>query len=100
MVIAELVDRFDRYQDTYKSHQYNEAQVRQEFVDPFFKALGWDLDNARGFAEAYKVVIHEDTIKVGQSHKAPDYSFRLGGKPQVLFFSKQLNPNALVTMIK
>lgn len=79
MVIAELVDRFDRYQDTYKSHQYNEARVREEFVNPFIKALGWDLDNAQGFPEAYKEVIHEDTIKVGHSHKAPDYSFSLIG---------------------
>jgi hypothetical protein len=38
IIIAELVERFDRYQDTYKSHQYNEAQVRQDFVNPFFKA--------------------------------------------------------------
>jgi predicted type IV restriction endonuclease len=65
MIIAEPEERFDRYQDTYKSHKYNEAQVRQESVDPFFKALGRDLENARGFAEAYKEVIHEDSIKVG-----------------------------------
>lgn len=90
IIIAELVERFDRYQDTYKSHQYNEAQVRQEFVDPFFKALGWDLDNAQGFAEAYKEVIHEDTIKVGHSTKAPDYSFRVGEAAS--FSSKQKSP--------
>lgn len=43
--------------------------IRQpwRFVDPFFKALRWDLDNAQGFAEAYKEIIHEDTIKVGHS---------------------------------
>jgi predicted type IV restriction endonuclease len=52
MVIAELIERFDRYQNTYKSHQYNQRQVRQEFVDLFFKALGWDLDNAQSSAEA------------------------------------------------
>jgi hypothetical protein len=25
-------------------------------------ALGWDLDNRAGYAEAYKDVIHEDAI--------------------------------------
>jgi predicted type IV restriction endonuclease len=93
MVIAELVERFDHYLDTYKSHQYNEAQVRQEFVDPFFKALGWDLDNAQGFAEAYKEVIHEDTIKVGHSTKAPDYSFRLGGSRKFFLETKKPSIN-------
>jgi hypothetical protein len=93
IIIAELVERLDRYQDTYKSHQYNEAQVRQEFVDPFFKALGWDLDNAQGFAEAYKEVIHEDTIKVGHSTKAPDYSFRLGGSRKFFLETKKPSIN-------
>jgi hypothetical protein len=52
--IIELVERFDRYLENYKSGKYNETQVRREFVDPFFKPLGWDLDNVQGYAEAYK----------------------------------------------
>ena len=44
-----------------------------------FKALGWDVDNLHGYAEAYKHVVHEDSIKIGGSIKAPDYSFRIGG---------------------
>ena len=34
--IEELVLRFDRNLDAYRSGQYNETQVRREFVDPFF----------------------------------------------------------------
>jgi predicted type IV restriction endonuclease len=64
-VIADLVERFDQQSDAYKSGQYNEAQLRQEFVDPMFKALGWDMENISGYAEAYKDVIHEDAIKIG-----------------------------------
>ncbi len=59
--------------------RYNEAQARQEFIDPLFKLLGWDMDNEQGYAEAYKDVVHEDAIKVGRATKAPDYSFRIGG---------------------
>jgi hypothetical protein len=44
-----------------------------------FGVLGWDIDNRQGFAEPYKEVIHEDTIKIGSATKAPDYSFRIGG---------------------
>jgi predicted type IV restriction endonuclease len=52
--IIDLVERFESNKESYKSVHYNETQVRREFVDPFFKALGWDVDNEQGFAEAYK----------------------------------------------
>jgi len=77
--VAALVDRFARNRDAYRNPAYNEAQTRREFIDPLFKALGWDLDNVAGLAEAYKDVIHEDAIKVGGATKAPDYCFRIGG---------------------
>src|SRR3989337_1437737 len=77
--ILDLVERFDRNRDAYKSVQYNETQLRREFLDPFFTSLGWDVENRQGFAEAYKDVIHEDAIKIGGYTKAPDYCFRIGG---------------------
>ncbi len=43
--IAELVERFDRNREAYRSGQYNEMQLRQEFLAPFFEALGWDMNN-------------------------------------------------------
>ncbi|MGA3028505.1 MAG: N-6 DNA methylase [Bryobacteraceae bacterium] len=77
--VVDLVERFGRNLDGYRSDAYNEAQVRREFIDPFFRALGWDMDNESGAAEAYKDVIHEDSIKIGGATKAPDYCFRIGG---------------------
>lgn len=58
--ILDLVKRFDDNLDAYRSGEYNETQLRREFLDPFFAALGWDVGNKQGFAEAYKDVIHED----------------------------------------
>ena len=46
--------------------------------------LGWDMRNRQGYSEAYKDVIHEDSIKVGGVTKAPDYCFRVGGTPKFL----------------
>ena len=77
--VKRLVERFERNHDAYRSSDYNEAQVRLELINPFFKALGWDVYNEAGYAEAYKEVIHEDAIKVGGATKAPDYCFRIGG---------------------
>jgi predicted type IV restriction endonuclease len=80
--VHELVRRFAEHAETYGaggSGSYNETQIRREFIDPLFKALGWDIDNTAGYAEAYKDVIHEDAIKIGGATKAPDYCFRIGG---------------------
>jgi len=93
--IAELVERFAEQYDSYKKADYNETLTRRDFIDPFFKALGWDIDNQNGYAEAYREVIHEDKVKVGKATKAPDYSFRLvGGKR--LFFVEAKKPSVVV----
>src|SRR5205085_9489544 len=78
-LVLELIERYNRNRAAYRSNQYNEAQLRIEFLNPFFEALGWDVNNKQGYAEAYKDVINEDAIKVGGATKAPDYSFRVGG---------------------
>ena len=89
--IQALVARFLENRDVYCSSQYNETQLRREFLDPLFKALGWDIDNEQGYAEAYKDVIHEDAIKVGGATKAPDYAFRIGGTRK--FFVEAKRPS-------
>jgi type I restriction-modification system DNA methylase subunit len=91
--IQELVERFKRNLDAYRSGQYNETQLRREFLDPFFEALGWDVNNERGYAEAYKEVIHEDAIKVGGATKAPDYCFRIGGVRKFFLEAKKPSVN-------
>ena len=63
--IKRLVDNFGDHREQYTSGSYNETQVRRDFIDPFFGALGWDMDNREGLAEAYRHVIHEDAIKIG-----------------------------------
>ena len=64
--ILQLVERFERNADEYRALGYNEANVRQEFINPLFERLGWDLDNRRGAAEAYKDVVHEAALKTGE----------------------------------
>ena len=43
--VFDLASRFEENLAAYASGAYNEAQLRREFVDPLFSALGWDLDN-------------------------------------------------------
>jgi hypothetical protein len=58
--ILDLVARFEMHVEAYKAGQYNETQLRRDYLDPLFKALGWDIDNTAGHAEAYR----EDEIRL------------------------------------
>ncbi len=91
--VARLVETFDRNKEAYLQGPYNETQLRREFIDPFFKGLGWDVDNEKGYAEAYKDVIHEDAIRIGQATKAPDYCFRIGGTRKFFLEAKKPSVN-------
>ena len=93
--ISDLVTRFDEQYLSYKKSEYNETLTRRDFIDPFFKSLGWDIDNEQGYAEAYREVIHEDRVKVSGATKAPDYSFRLPGGKR-LFFVEAKKPSVQV----
>jgi hypothetical protein len=57
--ILELVDRFERQLEAYKSGAYNETQLRREFLDPLFKALGWD-----NFANSADKSRHDQMVKL------------------------------------
>ena len=91
--VLTLVENFERNLDAYRGGHFNETQVRRDFIDPFFTALGWDMDNSSGYAEAYRDVIHEDAIKVGLSTRAPDYSFRVGGQRKFFLEAKKPSVN-------
>lgn len=92
--LLDLAARFGEHIDAYKSGSYNETQLRRDFLDPFFKLLGWDIDNTAGYDEAYRDVIHEDQVRVGGAIKAPDYGFRIGGARK--FFLEAKKPSVRI----
>lgn len=93
--VEKLLLRFDEQFPSYKRIEYNETLTRRDFIDPFFKALGWDIDNSNDYAEAYREVIHEDKVRISGATKAPDYSFRLSGGKR-LFFVEAKRPSVAV----
>ncbi len=88
--LLDLIERFRRNLDSYHRGDYNETQLRVDYLDPFFELLGWDMHNRKGYAEAYRDVIHEAKQKVGGATKAPDYLFRIG--PERKFFLEAKKP--------
>src|SRR5690606_14452398 len=91
--VKRLIDRFARQADQVASVDYNETQLRIDFVNPLLRELGWDVDNTQGFAEQYREVVHEDRVKVGGATKAPDYSFRIGGVRKFFLEAKKPHVN-------
>ena len=77
--VLELAARYERELRVLQSDAYGEADTRKEFIEPLFAALGWDVWNQSKHAEAYKDVVNEYSLKIGKTHKAPDYAFRVGG---------------------
>ena len=91
--VLDLVEIFERNSDEYRAAEFNEANLRIQFVNPLFKTLGWDMDNELGSAEAYKDVIHEASLKIGGETKASDYCFRIGGTPKFYLEAKKPHVN-------
>lgn len=89
--VIRLVETFRNNIQSLKSDNYNETQVRREYIDPLFEALGWDVFNENSYAEAYKDVIHEYSQKTTDTTKNPDYCFRIGGKRK--FFVEAKKPS-------
>lgn len=83
----------------YKRSAYNEMQVRIDFVNPFFKSLGWDVDNEAGLPQHMREVTHEATVLVEEEGKRkakrPDYSFKTG--TEILFYLETKKPSVDIT---
>ena len=75
-IIHTLVETFEKYLSEYHSSK-NETELRREFLDKFFTALGWDVDNLQGAREAEKEVAHEYSVEIDGQQKKADYAFRL-----------------------
>lgn len=89
--IKELVEKFKSNYKQFHSSDYNETLTRQDFINPFFEYLVWDISNKEGLSQTYRDVIHEDKLKIGKETKAPDYSFRIGGNR--VFFVEAKKPS-------
>ncbi len=97
----EIRDKIQLYKNNrsqYRAAGFKEAELRQQFLDPLFSALGWDVGNKHGHAEQYKEVVIEQSLDVEGDTRAPDYSFRIGGTTK--FFVEAKKPSVDITADK
>jgi len=96
--IQTLVKKFSDRPESFEHPDFQEESLRVEFINPFFKALGWDVENKQNLPETLKPVIHIYSQKAGGTTRRPDYAFRYGRdkkffleakKPAVDIFSEK-----------
>jgi N-6 DNA Methylase len=86
--IEKLTRRFESDRNHYLSKDYSEAQARVDFITPFFKALGWDVENEEGLPHHAREVVVETAE---DTRGRPDYGFRVAG--QTKFFVEAKAPS-------
>lgn len=75
--VKKLVEDFRAHERDYLSPTYQESHVRQDFIDKFFTALGWDVTHERQKnPHEYEVQI-ENRIQIGAAQQRADYAFFL-----------------------
>src|ERR1035441_5036766 len=76
--LRRLVAKFEQGFNEFKNPNYLEAQLRDDFLNPFFSALGWDLENNAGLIQKHREVEIESRTGDGRA----DYLFRPERKPR------------------
>lgn len=94
-IIHKLVETFEQNLESYRFSK-NETELRRQFLDPFFTALGWDVANEKGYDEAGKEVTHEFSVDVAGQQKKADYAFRIGRGEKFDFLVEAKKPSVKI----
>ena len=89
--LVELVRRFKHNEADYLRATYNETQARTEFITPLLEVFGWDVHNIAGQPLAFREVVEEATVEVGEERlsKRPDYELRLARQRKLFVEAKK-----------
>jgi hypothetical protein len=74
--LTRLCARFEQGYAGFLAPDYSEARLRADFLDPFFRALGWDLENRAGLVQSHREVEIESRTDMAGRAKRADYLFR------------------------
>jgi len=93
---AELKLLIEGFRDNLRSlydENTPEAVIRQEYIDPFWTLLGWDVANKAHRSLAEKDVVIEATVGTIEDEiirsRRPDYLFRIDGFPRFVVEAKK-----------
>ena len=98
---CELIDEFESDYKNFMSKDYNEAKVRQYFINPFFEdVLGWDVQQKKGKKIANAEVTVEDSQRQKRTEgvKKVDYAFHTikDKQKKLAFFVEAKQPSVQI----
>ncbi len=96
MTINDLVQKYHSNRNIYLKSDYNETQLRTDFLDPLFEMLGWDIKNNQGKPTNEREVLVEEALRedINSNTKKPDYTFRLFSERK--FFLEAKKPHVKI----
>ena len=96
MTIEQLVQNYEANRSENLKAVYNETLLRNEFLDPLFQIIGWDVRNSSGKPSNQREVILEEGLKAdaNSNTKKPDYTFRLFSQRK--FFVEAKKPSVQI----
>jgi hypothetical protein len=77
--LSRLVDAFHKNSSQHKAEGYVETSLRNDFLNPLWRALGWDIENRAGLPQPLRDVQLETRVNIGGKQKRADYIFRTDG---------------------
>ncbi|MEJ7655269.1 MAG: hypothetical protein WKH64_19015 [Chloroflexia bacterium] len=86
--LHDLVERFDDNRASYMAASYNETELRINFLNPLFRLLGWDVDNAGGAPEATRRR-PRGPHQGWRRHEGTRLPFRVGGERKFFLEAKK-----------
>ena len=90
--IGTLVSTFKSNEAKYLSSTYQEAEVRKDFIDKFFIALGWDVNHDHQ-TNPYEQEVKVEPAVTAAGQRRADYAFRLAPNYRdVRFFVEAKKP--------
>jgi len=93
-LVSELVEDFRQNEKKYLSPAYQEAEVRRDFIDKFFEALGWDVYHKTQKNPYEQEVKVEKGVSVGKAQKRADYAFYISPEyREPKFFTEAKKPS-------
>lgn len=91
--VAAIVREFEEHRGEFMAHNYQESEVRTDFIDKFFTALGWDVAHREQTNPREREVKIEKSDTAGSTRRV-DYAFYL--KPDYrnpVFFCEAKKPS-------
>ncbi len=80
--IARLIEKYEKVVSDGREESYNEDMTKNDFIEPLFEVLGWDVRN--------KFTIDEMTLEEKISRKKVDYAFRINSLIKFFVETKSL----------